>query len=61
MRGRILLCPVSYRDPTRSIVKHASIEFCVVIDHKHDFPLKNIVVHQSTADAWYVLVVLHLL
>jgi hypothetical protein len=60
VRGRIPLCPVSHLDPAKGIVRHASIEFCVVIDHEHDFPLKDIVVHQSTADPWYVLVVLHL-
>ena len=38
-----------------------SVELCVVVNHEHDFPLEYIVVDESTADARYALVVLHLL
>lgn len=38
-----------------------SIELCVVVNHEHDFPLEYVVVDETTADAGYALVVLHLL
>lgn len=39
---------------------HTTIVFAVVVDHKHDFPLEDIVVDQTTADAGNVFIGLHL-
>lgn len=38
-----------------------SVVFTIVRDHKHHFPLENVVLHQPAADAGYVFVRLHLL
>lgn len=37
-----------------------SIVSTVIIDHQHDFPFKDIAPNQAAADAWNVLVALHL-
>ena len=43
------------------LILYTSVELGVVIDHEHDLPFKHVVVHDSTAYARYVLVILHLL
>lgn len=37
-----------------------SIELALVIDHEHDFPLKDVVVGQAAGDSGNVLIALHL-
>jgi hypothetical protein len=37
-----------------------TIEPAIIVDHKHDFPLKYIPVRYSTADTRYIFVSLHL-
>lgn len=39
----------------------AAVEFGVVVDHEHDFPLEDVVIDETAGYAGYVLVVLHLL
>jgi hypothetical protein len=38
-----------------------SIELCIVVNHEHHLPLKDIAVDQAAAYAGYALVILHLL
>lgn len=38
-----------------------TVESTVIVDHEHDLPFHDVVVHQAAAYAWDVLVCLHLL
>lgn len=40
--------------------RRTSVEFAVIRDDKHDLPLEDVVIHQSTTYPRYILVGLHL-
>lgn len=61
VRGRSHLRSFSFGIVHVILTLHTSIKLGVVVNHQHDLPFEDIVVHQPAADTRYALVVLHLL